>query len=884
MVREGDFGSMGSACFQLNGYRMLGELASGASGTVYRALQEDLGRVVAVKVLAAGLFGEAETLARFVREAKLQARLSHPSLLGLFDAGVEAGHPYLVVEYVEGGSLRDRLARSPRLPPSEAVRIGESIARGLAHAHAAGIAHRDLKPENVLLTADGQVKVADFGLAKVVTGSQTFQSASGLVLGTPGYLAPEVMDGRPATAAADLYALGVILFEMLAGRGPFEAEDLAGLLVAQSRGTVARLESLVPSVLPSLATLVHCCLEPEPGNRPASASEVAETAGAILRWLDETAPSGGARPLETQSPTSGKETAAVRTREEPARAHLPRAFESRDRATLQVSPGRPPVNGQLTSNPVAATRSFLSPIAVALLLVLAVTLTALLTAEWVRPRAEGGPASGQTAVLPRAIEPEALPELQAVEPYTAGTDRVRLWFANPVPAGARLIVGRGSLSEHERLVPGGRRQFELAGLASGCRYTGRLFLGRWKRTFDIGTLRRIPGVNGVAFEFPDKVENSLVARSRGKTIALAWRREFGADDRIVMLRSSPDEGETWGPIEMLSRRGDTADRPSLAVTDTGLHLAWGWDTGPAQARTRRALYLRRRQGAATAAQTGKPPGPGSSPASSEGWEPPVDLPGGLWPSPALATLDGKTVDLNLTRLGSVPTDTNRRGTVRMRLSSEQPVPVGDRWAPLPEGLCFRNWLAYSSACRLELSLVWTGQSRELWVRRSPLTTSGDWSAWRLLTTPSNDISDEMDVVAGTDRSVVAYSDARRIRTHSLQDGRAEPGSAAAPLATPSVPDEPRAILPALAFDGQRFYLACVKDSEDPLVSVIRPDSVTVLVSRDGIAWKAHTRFSLSQLFGEPRSLALCLTDGRLLAFLSTRNNGIVVFSAPKEGA
>ncbi len=878
MVRNGDFGSMGSACFQLKGYRLLGELASGASGTVYRALQEELGRVVAVKMLAAGLFDEAETLARFVREAKLQARLSHPSLLGLFDAGVQAGHPYLVVEYVEGGSLRDRLARP--LSPFEAVRIGESIARGLAHAHAAGIVHRDLKPENVLLTADGQVKVADFGLAKVVTGSQTFQSASGLVLGTPGYLAPEVMEGRPATAAADLYALGVILFEMLAGRGPFEAEDLAGLLVAQSRGTVVRLEDLVPSVLPSLATLVHCCLEREPGNRPASASEVAETAGTILRWLDETASTGGERPLETQSPASRRET-TIRTREDPARTHRPRAVESRDQATLLVSPGRPPANGQFTSNLVAAARSFPSRIAVALLLVLAVTLTALLTAEFVRPRVGGGLASGKTAAVPRAIEPEALPELQAVGPCTVGADRIRLWFANPVPAGARLIVGRGGLAEHDRLVPGGLSHLELAGLASGSRYTGRLILGGWERTFDLGTLRRIPGVNGVAFDFPDAIESSLVARSRGKTVALAWRRRFGAGDQLVMFRSSPDEGETWGPIEMLSRRGDSADRPSLAVTDAGLHLAWGYDTGPGRARTQRALYLMRREGAAAAAV--KAHVPGIPPASGEGWEPPVDLPGGLWPSPALTTLDGKTVDLDLTRFGPVTAGTNRRGTVRMRLSSDQPVPRGDGWAPLPEGLCLRNWLAPTSVCRRELSLVWTGQRRELWSRRSPPIPGGGWSSWRLLTAGRDDISDEMDVVAGADRIVVAYADARRIRIHSLQDGQAESGSAVAPLAAPSVPNEPGAILPALAFDGRMFYLACVKDSDDPLISVIRPDSIAILASRDGVVWTAHAHRSLSQLFGEPRSLALCLSGERLLAFLSTRNNGIVVFSAPKDG-
>ncbi|MBI2943100.1 MAG: serine/threonine protein kinase, partial [Candidatus Wallbacteria bacterium] len=153
-------GPSGRGTVHIPGYRILERLGAGASGTVYLAVHEQLERRVALKVLAAGLFDAGETRARFLREAKLQARFSHPNLLRLFDAGFAGDHPYLAMELATGGSLRQSLSGSGSLAPREVAQVGASIAGGLAHAHATGIVHRDLKPENVLLSADGVVKVA----------------------------------------------------------------------------------------------------------------------------------------------------------------------------------------------------------------------------------------------------------------------------------------------------------------------------------------------------------------------------------------------------------------------------------------------------------------------------------------------------------------------------------------------------------------------------------------------------------------------------------------------------------------------------------------------------------------------------------------------------
>jgi serine/threonine protein kinase len=207
-----------------------------------------------------------------VREARLAARLSHPNVVSVFDAGEDEGRPYLVMEHVEGETLADVLARRGRLPAEEARELGVQAARGLAHAHAAGLVHRDVKPQNLLLRRDGTLKVADFGIARALEGTALTQP--GTVLGTAAYLSPEQALGERVTAATDVYALGAVLYELLTGRPPLEPESLADLADKQRRPSIRPVRELAPDVPAELENLVMRCLARNPAYRPSTAGEL----------------------------------------------------------------------------------------------------------------------------------------------------------------------------------------------------------------------------------------------------------------------------------------------------------------------------------------------------------------------------------------------------------------------------------------------------------------------------------------------------------------------------------------------------------------------------------------------------------------------------------
>ena len=215
---------------RLGPYEILSPLGAGGMGEVYKARDTRLGREVAVKVLPRMTEDSAEALARFEREAQAVAALSHPNILAIHDFGREGDHAYFVTELLEGESLRERLVASA-IPPRKSVEYVQQIARGLAAAHDRGIVHRDLKPDNVFLTRDGLVKILDFGLARQAKEGAAESSdpqsltASGTVVGTPGYMAPEQIRGKAVDHRADLFALGVILYEMLTGQRAFQRSN-----------------------------------------------------------------------------------------------------------------------------------------------------------------------------------------------------------------------------------------------------------------------------------------------------------------------------------------------------------------------------------------------------------------------------------------------------------------------------------------------------------------------------------------------------------------------------------------------------------------------------------------------------------------------------------
>jgi WD40 repeat protein len=261
------------------GYEILGELGRGGMGVVYRARQQGLGRVVALKMVLAGSHAGPEELARFQREAEAVARLQHPNIVQIHEVGDDDGWPFFSLELVEGGSLDSRMAGNP-WPALPAARLVETLARAVAVAHAAGIVHRDLKPGNVLLTIDGTPKVTDFGLAKRLDEAAAAgpRTQTGAILGTPGYMAPEQAAGNnPAVGpAADIYALGAILYELLTGRPPFRAANVLDTLRQILTEEPVPPRRLQPAVPRDLETIALKCLEKPLAKRYASALDLAD--------------------------------------------------------------------------------------------------------------------------------------------------------------------------------------------------------------------------------------------------------------------------------------------------------------------------------------------------------------------------------------------------------------------------------------------------------------------------------------------------------------------------------------------------------------------------------------------------------------------------------
>jgi eukaryotic-like serine/threonine-protein kinase len=241
-------------------------------GEVYRATDAVLERKVAVKLLSERHAREEEVRARFRREALAAARLSGtPHVITVFDVGEHAKQPYIVMEYLEGGSVYDRL-REGRVPPGQALEWLSQAAVALDRAHAEGVVHRDVKPANLLLDRDGKVVVSDFGIAST-TGVDTL-TLPGTVLGTAGYLSPEQARGEPATAASDRYALGVVAFELLTGRRPFEGDTAATEAFAHMNAPVPSAETIVPDLPEGVDDVFARALAKDPDDRPASCAEL----------------------------------------------------------------------------------------------------------------------------------------------------------------------------------------------------------------------------------------------------------------------------------------------------------------------------------------------------------------------------------------------------------------------------------------------------------------------------------------------------------------------------------------------------------------------------------------------------------------------------------
>ena len=270
----------------IGGHRIVRLLGSGGMGRVWLAHDDRLDRDVAIKVMLPETARDASNRERFLRESRAVAQIDHPHVVPIHDVGIEGGLPYIVMPYLAGGSLADRLCEERRLPVAEALRIAGEIASGLGAAHARGLVHRDVKPDNIFLVGPGgHVRIIDFGLARdtLLTGSTL--TLAGSILGTPAYMAPERIADGPIDGRADLFSLGVVLSKMLSGRVPFEGRTAPAVLAAITKGAAVPLSESAPDVPAGVADLVARLIANDAGDRPADAGAVVAEIAALGRAL-----------------------------------------------------------------------------------------------------------------------------------------------------------------------------------------------------------------------------------------------------------------------------------------------------------------------------------------------------------------------------------------------------------------------------------------------------------------------------------------------------------------------------------------------------------------------------------------------------------------------
>lgn len=552
-------------------YRVEGRIAVGGMATVYRAVDTRLDRVLALKVMHPGLAADGGFVERFIREAKAVARLAHPNVVGMYDQGTDGTYVYLAMEYVAGCTLRDVLRERGALRPRAALDILEPVLAALGAAHRAGLVHRDMKPENVLIGDDGRVKVADFGLVRAVD-TQT-SASTGSVLGTVSYLAPEQIEHGTVDQRTDVYACGVVLYEMLTGRKPHTGSTPAQVIFQHLNEDVPAPSATAPGVAPRLDALVARATSRDPGNRPSDAVELLAEVRAVRAALtpdeldDEPADavppalSGTAAGMVTATAPPGSEepTGVV-----PLPPPDPDALNRTSR--LAVPPSEPPRRGRV--------RGRRGPLAVLLVLLALIGVGA---GVWYI-------SDGQFTKVPGVL---ALPQGDAQRKLSAaGLDtRVTKAFSLTVPRGSvistdpapgRRVRSNGTVTltvskgpevvrvpdVRGRTPATARREITDAGLVPGTvtrAFSEDVPNGRVISTDPAGGTDRSPDTpiaitvsRGAPIEVPDVIGDSVTdaqqkLQDAGLKVVLAPDKVFSdvADEDTVAL-TSPGEGTAVG--------------------------------------------------------------------------------------------------------------------------------------------------------------------------------------------------------------------------------------------------------------------------------------------------------------------------------------------------
>jgi serine/threonine-protein kinase len=261
-------------------YRLEAKLGSGGMSTVYLARDQTLDRPVAVKVMHREMSEQPDQLERFRQEARSVAKFSHPNVVSVIDAGEDGGHPYIVFEYIEGETLKQRISRNGALDPQEAIAYAIEIGRGLSVAHARNMVHRDIKPQNILIDAEGRAKLTDFGISRQL--EQDGMTATGRVLGTTDYVAPEQAMGRKVDPRTDIYSLGVVLYEMLVGQVPFAADSQVGVAMKHVNEELPDVQRRRPEVSAAVALVVERSTAKDPAARYQQVGEMIDDLSTAL--------------------------------------------------------------------------------------------------------------------------------------------------------------------------------------------------------------------------------------------------------------------------------------------------------------------------------------------------------------------------------------------------------------------------------------------------------------------------------------------------------------------------------------------------------------------------------------------------------------------------
>ncbi|MBI2944267.1 MAG: serine/threonine protein kinase [Candidatus Wallbacteria bacterium] len=580
---------------QVPGYRIIRKLAVGGGGTVFLAEQSSLNRRVALKLLATGLFPTEEARRRFLNEAHFLFRLTHPNVVAVYDAEFAGERAFIAMEHLEGGSLRAEMHKAAGLLPLPRVlEIVAAVARGLHHAHQAGVVHRDLKPENVFLGAKGEVKVGDFGLATSERKLAQVDTQRGMVLGTAGYIAPEVITGGKASPASDVYSLGVVLFELVAG----PCKPLEQLRRDQAAGKVAvplpAPSRMTPDLPPELDSLIVDCLAPEPASRPPLPG--------LIRRLDK---------LRQQFPSDSY------------------------RLALESSSGVITAAEPLSPAPTAPIRSgWVLP--VALLAVIAVLLAA---AGFIRQqgglavlrgRLEAGGAPAEAAAV--LADPWPAP----IQRVTAGGDRIRIHLASPAERDCSVelvdvATDKGAVLQLAR----GAMGLSMSGLTPDRAYIARP-AGRPEAAIPVRTMPLAAAAEAVQLFRIQSPETTFASRlkpreERPKSLLTHVFVDIAQDGDAVFvlagfngeksaaawLAESSDGGETWFEPLVVGRVAKEITDVHLFASGGAVVAAWcGYDKGGQE------LWVTRRQ------------------KGSMEWLAPFSIPAGSRPPAVLMTADG----------------------------------------------------------------------------------------------------------------------------------------------------------------------------------------------------------------------------------------------------